>query len=55
MRPELTCGLEQFSKKKGELPSGLQKKKGEEGALTQDLDEGGKRLKSTGKAKKGSK
>jgi len=51
---ELSFGLEQFAEKNGKLPSGLQKKKDEEGALTQGLDEGGKRRKSTGKAKKGS-
>ena len=49
---ELPFGLEQVSEK---LPSGLQKKKDEEGVLTQGLYEGGKRVKSAGKAKKGSK
>jgi hypothetical protein len=51
----LPFGLEQFSEKKGNLPSGLQKKKDEDGWLTRGLEEGGKRSKSTGKAKKGSK
>ena len=51
---ELPFGLEQLSEKKGELPSGLQKKK-DKGTLTAGLEGGGKRLKSTGKAKKSSK
>jgi hypothetical protein len=42
-------GLEQFSEKKGNLPSGLQNKKDDDGSLTRGLKEGGKRLKSTGK------
>lgn len=41
---ELPFGLEQLSEKKGELPSGLQKKK-YEGTLTRGLEKGGKRLK----------
>jgi len=52
---ELPVGVEQFSEKKGEPPSGLQKKKDEEGKLARGLEEGGKRLKSTGQAKKSSK
>jgi hypothetical protein len=41
--------------KKGELPSGLQKMEAEDGSLTRGLEEGGKELKTTGKAKKTSK
>jgi hypothetical protein len=41
--------------KKGALPSGLQKKKDEEGSLTRGLEKGGKSLTSTTKAKKGNK
>ncbi len=52
---ELPHGLEQFSEKKGTLPSGLQKKKDDDGTLTHGLDDGGKKLDSTTKAKKASK
>jgi hypothetical protein len=52
---ELPFGLERYSEKKGELPSGLEKKKTEDGSLTRGLEEGGKRLESKGKGKKGSK
>ena len=45
-------GLEQYTGKKGRLPAGLQKKKDEEGHLTRGLEQGGKSLKTTGKAKK---
>ena len=41
---ELPFGLEQLSEKKGELPSGLQKKN-EDGTLTRGLEAGGKRPK----------
>jgi hypothetical protein len=51
---ELPFGLKQLSEKKGELPSGLQKRK-DEGTLTGGLEGGGKRLMSTGKGKKSSK
>jgi len=34
--------LEQYTEKKGELPSGLQKKKDQDGQLTHGLEEGGK-------------
>ena len=49
---ELPFGLDQFTDKKGQLPSGLQKKNDEDGSLTRGLEEGGKELKTTGKAKK---
>ena len=52
---ELPFGLEQHKDKKGELPSGLQKKQAEDGSLTHGLEEGGKGLKSKGKANKGPK
>lgn len=52
---ELPFGIEQFSENKRDLPSGLQKKKDEQGTLTRGLEEGGKPLKSAGKAKKISK
>ena len=52
---ELPYGLEQYTEKKGELPSGLQKKKDEDGQLTRGLEEGGKKAKSSSKAKKDSK
>jgi hypothetical protein len=52
---ELPFGLEQHKDKTGELPSGLQKKHAEDGSLTRGLEEGGKGLKSTGKANKGQK
>jgi hypothetical protein len=52
---ELPFGLDQYTDKKGELPSGLQNKKDEDGSLTRGLDEGGKELKTTGKAKTASK
>jgi hypothetical protein len=51
---ELPFGLEQVKDKKGELPSGLQKKD-DEGTLTRGLTEGGKRLAPKGKAKKAQK
>jgi hypothetical protein len=47
--------LEQYREKKGELPSGLQKKKDKGGQLTRGLEEGGKNLKSPNKGKKDSK
>jgi hypothetical protein len=49
---ELPYGLVRHTDKKGELPSGLQKKKDEDGQLTRGLEEGGKGLKSAGKAKR---
>lgn len=52
---ELPFGLEQHKDKTGELPSGLQKKHAEDGSLTRGLEEGGKGLKSTGKAAKTTK
>jgi len=52
---ELPFGIERYSEKKGGLPSGLEKKETEDGSLTRGLEEGGKRLESKGKAKKGSK
>lgn len=53
---ELPYGLERYTEKKeGELPSGLQKKKDEDGQLTRGLEKGGKNLTSTSKGKKGSK
>src|SRR6266571_7957602 len=52
---ELPYGLEQYTEKKGELPSGLQKKKDQDGQLTHGLEEGGKKSKSSSKAKKDSK
>ncbi|MPZ77373.1 MAG: hypothetical protein GEU77_12705 [Deltaproteobacteria bacterium] len=52
---ELPFGLDRYSEKKGGLPSGLEKKKTKEGSLTRGLEEGGKRLESKGKAKKGPK
>jgi hypothetical protein len=51
---ELPYGLERHTEK-GELPSGLQKKKDEEGQLTRGLEEGGKNSKAPSKAKKSSK
>jgi hypothetical protein len=51
---ELPFGLEQLSEKKG-LPTGLQKKKVEDGSLTRGLEEGGKGLKPTTRVKKGRK
>jgi hypothetical protein len=51
----LPFGIGRHTKKKGELPSGLQKKKDEDGSLTRGLEEGGKRVTSVGKGKKGSK
>jgi len=47
--------LEQYTEKKGELPSGLQKKKDQDGQLTHGLEEGGKKSKSSSKGKKDSK
>jgi hypothetical protein len=52
---ELPFGLEQFSEKNGTLPSGLQKQKDDDGSLTRGLEDGGKPVKSTGKATKGRK
>jgi hypothetical protein len=49
---ELPFGLVRHTEKKGELPAGLQKKKDEDGQLTRGLEEGGKSLKSAGKAKR---
>ena len=47
---ELPYGLERYTEKKeGELPSGLQKKKDEDGQLTRGLEKGGKNLTSTSK------
>lgn len=54
MAGEVPFGLDQYTDKKGELPSGLQKKKDEDGILTHGLEDGGKGLKSTGKAKRNS-
>jgi hypothetical protein len=51
---ELPYGLERHTEK-AELPSGLQKKKDEEGQLTRGLEEGGKDPKSPSKGKKSSK
>ena len=51
----LPFGLDQFTEKKGYLPSGLQNKKDENSSLTRGLEEGGKELKTTGKVKKASK
>ena len=51
---ELPSGIERYSEK-GTLPSGLQKKKDDDGTLTHGLDGGGKRLDSTTKGKKVSK
>ena len=49
----LPFGLETYMEKKGEgeLPSGLQKKKDENGYLTRGLEEGGKTVKSTSRGK----
>ena len=47
--------LEQFSQRKETLPSGLQKKKDEDGTLTHGLDDGGKKLDPNSKGKKASK
>jgi len=47
--------LEQYREKKGELPSGLQKKKDKDGQLTRGLEEGGKNLMSPSKRKTDSK
>jgi hypothetical protein len=53
---ELPYGLERYTEKKeGELPSGLQNKKDEDGQLTRGLEKGGKNLTSTSKGGKGSK
>lgn len=52
---ELPFGLDQHMDKKGQLPSGLQKRKDETESLTRGLEEGGKELKTTGKAKKTTK
>ena len=52
---EAPFGLKNYFEKKGGLPSGLQKKMDEDGSLTRGLEQGGKRLKSTGKARKGPK
>jgi hypothetical protein len=51
---DLPFGLERYTEKKGELPSGLQKKK-DEGQLTRGLEEGGKKFKSSNKGKMGTK
>jgi hypothetical protein len=53
----LPFGLETYMEKKGdgELPSGLQNKKNDDGSLTRGLEEGGKPLKSTSKGKKAPK
>jgi hypothetical protein len=51
---ELPYGLEQYSTKKGELPSGLHKKANDE-FLTRGLEEGGKKPKTTAHSKKGHK
>lgn len=50
----LPFGLERYMENKGEgeLPSGLEKKKDEDGYLTHGLEEGGKRPRSTDKGKK---
>jgi len=50
---ELPFGLKRYSEKKDGLPSGLQKKKDEDGRLTRGLEEGGKKLTPAGKGKKG--
>lgn len=52
---ELPFGLQSYMEKKDELPSGLQEKKDENGSLMRGLEEGGKNLKSTAKAKKGTR
>jgi hypothetical protein len=52
---ELPSGTERYSEKKGSLPSRLQKKKDDDGALTHGLDGGGKKLDSATKGKKVSK
>jgi hypothetical protein len=51
---ELPYGLVRHTEK-GELPSGLQKNKDEDGQLTRGLSEGGKSSKSRSKVKKGLK
>ncbi len=50
---ELPVGLKTYMEKKGEgeLPSGLQNKKDEDGYLTHGLEDRGKRSKSLGKGK----
>jgi hypothetical protein len=52
---ELPFGIQQRSDKTGKLPAGLQKKKDDDGHLTRGLDNGGKKLKTNGKGKAGSK
>jgi len=52
---ELPYGLQQFYDKNDEMPSGLQKKKDKDGSLTRGLEEGGKKLTSPSKGKKGPK
>jgi hypothetical protein len=52
---ELPYGLEQYTAKKVQLPSGLQRKKDQDGQLTRGLEEGGKKLKASGKGKKDTK
>jgi hypothetical protein len=53
---ELPYGLEHYMEnEEGELPSGLQKKKDEDGQLTQGLEKGGKNVKAASKGKKGFK
>jgi hypothetical protein len=49
---ELPYGLQQYTEKKDALPSGLQKKKDQDGQHTRGLQEGGKKLKSSSKGKK---
>jgi hypothetical protein len=48
---KLPYGLIRHTEKKGELPSGLQKK-AEDGQLPRGLEEGGKKIKTAGKGKK---
>jgi hypothetical protein len=49
----LPYGLEEFSGRKGSLPSRLQKKKDQDGSLTGGLRQGGKKSGPGSKAKKG--
>jgi hypothetical protein len=52
---ELPSGIDRYSEKKDSLPSGLQKKKDDDGTFTHGLDGGGKKLDSATKGKKVSK